>query len=330
MDKNYYKLIKNELQLNEGIGSALGGVAKAFGRGSLAVGKGLGRGVLGLGLSSIPFALSTGLLGYGINSLGGLDLSSLMSGGDYGAATKPRMNLSAARSLASGSEGDMDAYIEELQNSGLNASQRSGAIQRTRSMAHNIARKRAEKIKPYALSDKTEAGRAYLAARKAYEDAKAGKKITITDPSQMTPDEKAAAMAAAGDDSSKASVTRPLTPQELRKMREAEKAARKAALDQEISVGELEDAGIFLDSVSYKNKILSLLMEKEEEENSSQAPGGALTPANWELIHQMGVQIIMMMRKKKDNGWKKKPLKQKKEEEVLQFLMEEQLPGETN
>jgi len=68
-------------------------------------------------------------------------------------------------------------------------------------------------------------------------EKQADPKITITDPFLMTPDEKAAAMAAAGDDSSKASVKRtPLWPTAAARAR---LAAKSREVSPEVSPGDL-------------------------------------------------------------------------------------------
>ena len=238
MNKNYYTEIKENFWMNalKALGVVTGvGVAGGAGYGAYA------------GMDSILGALGS------IGSKGS------------GSSTKPfqsRVNIDAARALSRGDDSPFTDYRAELQNSGMGLNDRTRALSRTKSEAANISRRNATKLKPLALSDKTEEGRAYIAARKAYEDAKKGGPLTITDPSRMTPEEKAQAMAA-GDDASKASVTRRPTPQDLRKLREAEKAARKAALDRQYTIGELEDAGIQLEKVNFYKKIIAEQMAGE-------------------------------------------------------------------
>ena len=142
-----------------------------------------------------------------------------------------RVDADVARSLASGDKEDYYDYLADLKNSDTSINKRTSSIIRTRALASNMAQNRAAQMKAFALSGKNEKGAAYLkakaeydAARKAYPDLDdASKDLSGTRPNGASFTIKGKTMS----DKAKAA---------YEKMQQA----RKDALDQEYTIGDLE------------------------------------------------------------------------------------------
>lgn len=230
LTEHYYQI------LNEGILDLLGRGYRAGRSGLRTGGRAVGRGIdlLGTGIEAIspllPYAAAGAGAYYGADLLKGL-LGAVQpvsgKGRNFQGGSRRVVDANVARGLASGNKEDYYDYLADLQNSDMSATERSGSIIRTRALAANMARDRAAKMKAFALSDKTEEGKAYLAAKAEFDalkdDEVDAEPLTGTRP-----------------DGTKFSVGGKKMGKGKKAAYDKMQAARKAALSKEHTVGDLE------------------------------------------------------------------------------------------
>jgi hypothetical protein len=236
LTEHYYEIL-NEASF----GGFLSGARRVGGRFIRGAGRAAGTGI-GLAGSAIdalspllPYAAAGAGAYYGADLLKGL-LGAVQPVSGQGGSNRNfnnRRNVDAnvARSLASGDKEDYYDYLADLQNSDMSGNARTGSIIRTRALASNMAKNRAAQMKAFALSGKNEKGAAYLKAKAEYEAARkadpdiddASKDLSGTRPDGTSFTIKGKRMS----DKAKAA---------YEKMQQA----RKDALGQEYTVGDLE------------------------------------------------------------------------------------------
>jgi hypothetical protein len=163
-----------------------GAAVRATGRGIGAAGRfagGPGLDFLGKGISTLSPLAGPALAFMGIDAISDFAnnlIAASARGGGEGQNTPKKMDADVARSLASGDNEDYNDYLADLTNSGAGVNQRYTAIGKTRALAANMAKDRANAIRDFALSanNKTKEGTDYLAAKAEYDKAMADRSDT--------------------------------------------------------------------------------------------------------------------------------------------------------
>lgn len=226
LSEQYYQVLsEGPVDVIKNIGKGIGGF---LGRNAGTIAKtGLGLGGAAYGISEL------------INALQGTGSGGGVGGGGFGGWSQARssgkfVDPDVSRALASGDKDSYYDYLAALKNSGMKMNDRSSSISSTRAMAYNMAKDRAKMMKELSLSDKTPKGAAYQKAKAAFEAQK-----------------KALGASAYEEDASKdLSGTRPdgssftvkgrKMTADLQKLYDEMNKAREEALNQEITVGQME------------------------------------------------------------------------------------------
>jgi hypothetical protein len=167
-------------------GRGIGAATRATGRGIGAAGRfagGPGLDFLGKGINTLSPLAGPGLAFLGINAVSDFAnnlIAASTRGGGEGQDAPKKMDADVARSLASGDKEDYNDYLADLTNSGAGVNQRYTSIGKTRALAANMAKDKANAIRDFALSanNKTKEGTDYLATKAEYDKSMADRSDT--------------------------------------------------------------------------------------------------------------------------------------------------------
>jgi len=242
LSEQYYQVLSEGLVLSEVFGllgrfasPLLRGVGGFARRNAGTIAKtGLGLGAGAYGISSLMNAMNDGGLG-GLGDLG--DLGSFGGNGGFGGrmgSGSKIVDADVARALASGDKESYYDYIAALKNSGMKMNDRTSSISSTRAMAYNMAKDRAKTMKELSLSVKTKKGKAFQDAKAKFETLKKtlGAGAYVDDPGKDLSGTK--------PDGSSFTVKGRKMTNELQQLYDEMNKAREEALNQEITVGQME------------------------------------------------------------------------------------------